>query len=238
LSQRQKNRTLPDGAGIISTIVSTKLTREIAKAYGAAYEEVLTGFKHIAKEIRLWEENRTHSFVYGFEESYGYMIGDAVRDKDGVSACMLICEIAAWYKSRGMGIFDAVEEIYQKYGYFKEYSRSITLKGLDGLAKINGIMARLRENLPANVGGLALTEFRDYKVSEARFMATGVTEKIALPVSDVLYYGLEDGSWFCVRPSGTEPKIKVYIGVKATTAANADMALQTLADKVNELIEG
>jgi phosphoglucomutase len=236
LSQKQQKGTLPANGGIISTIVSTKITREIAKAYGMAYAEVLTGFKHIAKQIHLWEENHTHSFIFGFEESYGYMAGDAARDKDGILACMLICEIAAYYKSKNMTIFDAIEEIYQKYGYFKESGRSITLRGLDGLAKIQEIMANLRQNIPTTLANTAVTEFRDYHTSEAKFITTDNTEKITLPTSDVLYYTLADDSWFCVRPSGTEPKIKIYVGVKGNTAETATSHLNTLTEAVNNLL--
>jgi len=218
-------KCLPKNPAIVSTIVSTNLTREIAAAYGVAFYEVLTGFKFIAEKIRLWEQSGEHTFVYGFEESYGYLAGSAARDKDAISAAMLICEIAAYYKSRGMTIFDGLNEIYQKYGFYKESITSITLKGLEGLAKIKATMAFLRENVPQSVGGVTLLEFRDYK--------NGETD---LPISDVLYYVLTDGSWFCVRPSGTEPKIKIYIGVKGDDDDDAKVRLETLSQAVLNLV--
>ena len=236
LSQRQKKGVLPENPAIVSTIVSTNLTQEIAKAYGAAYVEVLTGFKYIAEQIRLWEQSGENNYVFGFEESFGYLAGSAVRDKDAISAAMLLCEAAAYYKSRGMTLFDALEEVYQKYGYFMEHVQSITLKGLEGLAKIKAIMAGLRENLPKEVAGAALVEFRDYKTSTAKCLAAGTTQPICLPVSDVLYYVLADGSWFCTRPSGTEPKIKVYMGVKGQNAAAAKARLADLRKAALELI--
>jgi len=236
LSQKQKKGTLPKNAAIISTIVSTNITAEIAKAYNTAYCDVLTGFKHIAEKIRKWEKSGEHSFVYGFEESYGYLAGSAARDKDAIVATMLICEIAAYYKSKGMSIFDGLAEIYNKYGFFTEAIKSVTLKGMDGLAKIKSIMTGLRENLPESIGGVKLEEFRDYKSSVTKFISSGVIRPIDMPVSDVLYYVLEDGSWFCVRPSGTEPKIKIYMGTKGDCADTAVSRLKKLADAVYEFI--
>ncbi|MCL2375832.1 MAG: phospho-sugar mutase [Defluviitaleaceae bacterium] len=226
LSQKQAQGKLPENSAIISTIVSTNITREIAAAYGAAFYEVLTGFKYIAEKIRLWEQSGEHTYIFGFEESYGYLSGSGVRDKDAISATMLICEIAAWYKSRGMSIFDGLDEIYKKYGYFKEAVKSVTLKGMEGLAKIQTTMAGLRENPPKSVGGVALGEFRDYKGGKVA----------GFPSSDVLYYVLEDGAWFCVRPSGTEPKIKIYMGVTGDDGADAQRRLGILSKSVLELI--
>ena len=227
LSQRQAQGCLPPNPAIISTIVSTKLTQEIAAAYGAAYFEVLTGFKHIAGKIREWDLNGEHVHVFGFEESYGYLAGStSARDKDAISATMLICEIAACYKSRGMSILDGIDEIYKKYGYFKEVTKSVTLKGMDGLAKIQAIMANLRQNPLRTLGGQALAEFRDYKDGKIP----------GFPTSDVLYYALADDSWFCVRPSGTEPKIKIYMGVKGRDDADAQCRLDALSAAVFEFI--
>ena len=227
LSQRQMQGSLPPNPAIISTIVSTKLTQEIAAAYGTAYFDVLTGFKHIAGKIREWEAGGEHAYVFGFEESYGYLAGStSARDKDAISATMLICEIAAHYKSRGMSILDGIDEIYKKYGYFKEGIKSVTLKGLDGLAKIQAIMANLRENPPKSLAGQALAEFRDYKDGKVD----------GFPASDVLYYVLADDSWFCVRPSGTEPKIKIYMGVKGCDDADAQGRLDALFAAVFDFI--
>jgi phosphoglucomutase len=228
LSQKQaKGGTLPENSAIISTIVSTKLTREIATAYGAAYYEVLTGFKYIAEKIRLWEQSKKHTYVFGFEESFGYLAGsDSARDKDAISATMLICEIAAHYKSQGMTLFDGLEQILGKYGFFKEATTSITLKGLDGLAKMQALMSGLRENPPKSLAGHNLTEFLDYKKGKVP----------GFPASDVLYYVLENDGWFCVRPSGTEPKIKLYMGVKGSDAADAQRQIDALSAAAFELI--
>jgi len=227
LSQKQAQGSLPENPAIISTIVSTNLTREIATAYGAAFYEVLTGFKYIAEKIRLWEQSGEHAYIFGFEESYGYLAGNtSARDKDAISATMLICEIAAWYKNRGMSLLDALDEIYKKYGFFKEDIRSVTLKGMDGLAKIQATMAALREHPPKSVGGVTVAEFRDYKGGKVA----------GFPSSDVLYYVLADGAWFCVRPSGTEPKIKIYMGVAGDDDADAQRRLDMLSKAVLELI--
>ena len=236
LSKRQEKGCLPPNPAIISTIVSTRLTAEIAKAYGAAYADVLTGYKYIAEQMRLWEQEGLLNYVFGFEESYGYLAGNAVRDKDAVSATMLLCEAAACYKSHGMTLLDALDEIYHKYGYFVEINRSVTLKGLDGLAQIRAIMADLRENPPKQVGNTTIAEIRDYKTSTAHCNVTCAVSPIHLPVSDVLYYVLADGAWFCVRPSGTEPKIKVYLGVAADNAAGAKAKLNELAAAVYGLL--
>ena len=227
---------LAPNSAVVSTIVSTKLTAEIARAYNTAYYDVLTGFKYIAEKIRIWEQNDVHSFVFGFEESYGYLAGTHARDKDAIVATMLLCEIAAYYKSREMSVFDGLNEIYQKYGYFRENIKSFTLKGLDGLTKIKQTMARLRENPPKSLNNINLVESRDYKTSIVKTFADNTENKMNMPVSDVLYYVLDDGSWFCVRPSGTEPKIKTYIGVSAESAAGADVRLDALTKAVLDLL--
>jgi len=227
LSQKQARGTLPKSPAIISTIVSTKLTKEIAKAYGAAYYEVLTGFKYIAEKIRLWEQNDGHSLILGFEESFGYLAGsDSARDKDAISATMLICEIAAHYKSQGMSLFDGLDELSKRYGYFKEATASLTLKGMDGLAKMQTLMATLRNNPPKALAGHSLLDFQDYKEGKVP----------GFPASDVLYYVLEDDAWCCVRPSGTEPKIKLYMGAKGETDADAQTQVDALYKAVFEMI--
>jgi phosphoglucomutase len=205
-----------DNAGIISTIVSTRLTAEIAKHYGIGYDETFTGFKNIAKKIREWEQNNGYNYIYGFEESFGYLAGDFVRDKDAVSAAMLICEAAAFYKSKGKTLFDALDDIYARHGHFRDITHSITLPGLDGAAKIRQMMANLRQNPPSALNGTAITEIRDYKDH--------------MPPAEMLYFSLADGSWFCVRPSGTEPKIKIYLGVVAESPDEADGRLQTYSE--------
>ena len=201
---------LPENPGIVSTVVSTRLTEKIAKAHGAAYAETLTGFKHIANQIRKWEQEGSTKFVFGFEESFGYMAGDFVRDKDGFTAAAIICQIAALSKAGNKTLFDALDNLYKKYGYHGELGRSITLPGLDGRAKINQMMDDLRNNPPKTLAGINVGN--PYT-----------------PAPDVLHFTLADDSWFCMRPSGTEPKIKIYIGVAATTSEDAQNHLNSLS---------
>jgi len=229
LSERRANGTLPENAAVISTIVSTDITRAIAGRYNAAYFEVLTGFKNIGSLIKQFDETKSNNFVFGFEESYGYLSGTFARDKDAIGASMLICEYAACLKSKGKTLVSALNGLYETYGYFKETTQSITLKGIEGQAAIKTIMEHLRDAPPKEVAGLAVTTARDYKKRVTTNLETGILENITLPVSDVLYYTLGDGSWFCVRPSGTEPKIKIYFGVKAGSAAEADEKIKALS---------
>lgn len=236
LSQRAKNNTLPKNPAVVSTIVSTDLTKAIAKEYNSAYFDVLTGFKYIADKIKSFEETGSHNFVFGFEESYGYLAGTHARDKDAVVASMLICEYAAHLKGMGKTLLDALNDIYEKYGYFKESTRSITLKGASGLESIKTIMGNLRTKPPKEVSGRKVVEVRDYKLSVSTVLETGATEKITLPVSDVLYYVLDDSSWFAIRPSGTEPKIKIYFGVKGTDAKDAEDKLKSISDAAMEIV--
>lgn len=238
LSQRKAKNTLPENAAVISTIVSSNITQEIAKAYNAAYCEVLTGFKYIGERIKQFEDTGSNSFVFGFEESYGYLAGTYARDKDAVVATLLMCEAAAYYKTREMTLCDGLREIYKKYGYYSENTQSITMKGIDGIASIKKIMAGLRNNPPAKVNGLDVLEFRDYKAQEVTDLKTGVKSPTGLPVSDVLYFVLSDESWFCVRPSGTEPKIKIYFGVKGKTQQEADKKLTSLMEAAMETVNG
>ncbi len=212
LSTLEATGKMPNNPAIISTIVSTNLTRLIADAYHATYFDVLTGFKYIGEKIKGFEETHSHSYVFGFEESYGYLSGTYARDKDAVGASLLICELAAKEKSAGRTLVDTLADMYKKYGYHKESVESITLKGIDGTMVMAKMMANLRQNPPKELGGLKITGVRDY--------LTGYDN---LPKSDVLYFDLEGGGFFAIRPSGTEPKIKIYVGVvgKDETAANA-----------------
>jgi phosphoglucomutase len=235
LSELSAKGGLADNAAIISTIVSTNMTKAVCEAYNTAYYEVLTGFKYIGQRIKEFEESGKHTPVMGFEESIGYLIGTHSRDKDAVTAALLVCEMAAAYKKRGMDLQDGIMELYEKYGYYRETTINIAMPGLDGLAKIKDAMARLRQNPPAAVNGVVITEHRDYNTREVRTAAG--TSSTGLPVSDVLYYVLEDGSWFCVRPSGTEPKIKVYLGVRYNTLDEADKALSAFTEGVNRVID-
>jgi phosphoglucomutase len=212
LSSLKEKGSLPANGALISTIVSTDMTKAIAKAYGIAYFDVLTGFKYIGEKIKEFEQTGEHSYVFGFEESYGCLAGTYARDKDAVVASLLICEAAAFYKKQGLTLLDALDNLYAKYGYYIEAIESITLKGLEGLADMRRIMAQLRDNPPISLAGVNVTEARDYLNKTIVYPLEGRREATTLPVSDVLYYALEDGSWVCVRPSGTEPKIKIYFG--------------------------
>ncbi|MDR3091441.1 MAG: phospho-sugar mutase [Clostridiales bacterium] len=237
LSQKAAAGSLPKNGAVISTIVSTDMTKAIAAAYGVDYFDVLTGFKYIGEKIKEFEETGSHEYLFGFEESYGCLAGTYARDKDAVVASMLICEMAAYYKKNGKSLYDGLTEIYEKYGYYKESIESITLKGVEGLASIKRIMGALRDNPPKEVGGVNMSALRDYKASVETDFATGAKKPINLPVSDVLYFSLEDNSWFCVRPSGTEPKIKIYFGVKGADAADAESRLNILSAAVLKLVK-
>lgn len=236
LSGRKEKGKLPADAAVIKTIVTTEMVRAIAENYNAELIEVLTGFKFIGEKIKQFEEDHSHTFVFGFEESYGCLSGTYARDKDAVGAAMLVCEMAAYYKNRGMTLYDALEELYKKYGFYKEGVKSVTLKGIDGAEKIGRIMAYLRENSPAEIAGSKVLIKKDYKSGVFTDMATGETSKSPLPVSDVLYYNLEDKAWLCVRPSGTEPKIKFYMGVKADSENAAAEKVEAMEKAVDDIL--
>ena len=213
LSQMQATGRLPKDGMIISTIVSTNMARAIAESYGVAYMDVLTGFKYIGEKIKEFEAAGGNSFIFGFEESYGYLTGTYARDKDAIAASLLICEAAAFYRKQGLTLRDALFNMYKKYGLYLEDVQSVTMKGIEGLQDIKRIMNSLRDNPPEVLGGYKVEQVRDYLNEQIKYMADGRTEATGLPVSDVLYFALEGGSWACVRPSGTEPKIKLYFGV-------------------------
>lgn len=237
LNGRKEKGLLPENAAVIKTIVTTEMVRAIAESYNAELIEVLTGFKFIGEKIKQFEEDHSHTFVFGFEESYGCLSGTYARDKDAVGAAMLVCEMAAYYKNRGMTLHDALEELYKKYGFYKEGVKSVTLKGIDGAEKIGKIMAYLRENTPEGFGGNKVLTVKDYKSGVFTDVATGNKSESPLPASDVLYYNLEDRAWLCVRPSGTEPKIKFYMGVKAESSADALAKVEAMEKSVDELLE-
>jgi len=236
-SQRKANGTLPKNGAIVSTIVSTDMTKAIAKAYDLAYFDVLTGFKFIGEKIKGFEQDNSHSYVFGFEESYGCLSGTYARDKDAVVATMLICEIAAFYKERNMTLYDGLQEIYKKYGFYKETIKSITLKGIEGVEKMQKIMDTLRTSTPDEIGGSKVVEMRDYKTDICKNLVTGEQSKTGLPSSNVLYYILENGTWFCVRPSGTEPKIKIYFGSKAETESDATEKIQSAMNGIDSIVD-
>lgn len=232
LSQKKEKGVLPDNGFAVKTIVTTELSREIARYYGIELVEVLTGFKFIGEQIKLKDELGDKKYLFGFEESYGYLAGTFVRDKDAVVASMLIAEMAAYYRSRNMSLYEGLQEIYGKYGYSLEGITSFTLAGKEGVGKIKNAMNVLREEKPRNFGALDVGALRDYGTSMRYDFVSGKEDGIELPESDVLYFEMKDGSWFCVRPSGTEPKIKIYYGVTGRNLEDASKKLQTLQESV------
>ena len=237
LSQRKAAAgKLPEDGAVVSTIVTTNMAGAIARAYGLRFIEVLTGFKYIGQQILGFEESGKGTYLFGFEESYGCLIGTHARDKYAIVATMALCEAAAYYKTQGKTLWDAMIDMYEKYGYYKDDIQSITLKGIEGLEKIQSILETLRKNPPAKIGGYQVTSARDYKLDTVRNMATGEITETGLPKSNVLYYDLTDDAWLCVRPSGTEPKVKFYYGVKGSSLADADEKSKALGEKVLEMI--
>ena len=236
ITQKQANGTLPANGAILSTIVSTKMTQAIAKAHGLAYMEVLTGFKYIGEKIKAFEDTGSHQYIFGFEESFGYLAGTHARDKDAVGGALLICEMAAHYHAQGLTLFDALAQLHKTYGVFKEHTESITLKGIDGVEKMKKIMAQLRQRPPAALNGDKVVAIRDYQSGQQTCLLTGATEPTHLPISNVLYYQLETGAWLCVRPSGTEPKIKIYFGTTGATEAQAQATLEALVAAMFSLL--
>ena len=227
LSQKKKLNKMPVNPVIISTIVSSRMAKLIALDYHAEYIDVLTGFKYIAQEIKKFEKEK--NFVFGFEESYGCLIGTHARDKDAIVAAMLICEMADFYKEKNLNLLEALDNIYKKYGYHREKLESMELKGIDGLEKIKKIMSCLRENKLKEINGLKIKSFSDYKTGIEKFFDGKVME-LKLPKSDVIYFEFEDNSWICVRPSGTEPKLKIYFGVVGKNLIDADKKLDSLSE--------
>ena len=224
LFAHQKAGTLPANAAAVKSIVSSELPTVIAEHYGAKMVNVLTGFKFIAEQIKNYEETNAHTFMFGFEESYGYLVQPFVRDKDAIQAVLLLTEVAAHFKSEGKTLYDGLQALYEKYGYFLEKTISVTVQGLEGPAKIKALLDGLRKEVPSNFGGIKVALAQDFAVNQ-QVDAQGVVSEIGLPTSNVLKYILEDGSWIAVRPSGTEPKIKFYMGVKAATQEEAQEKL-------------
>lgn len=228
---------LPEDGAIISTIVTTNMAAAIAKHYGVEFIEVLTGFKYIGQQILGFETKGKGSYLFGFEESYGCLIGTHARDKDAIVATMALCEAAAYYKTKGMTLWDAMVAMYEKYGYYKDDIQSITLKGIEGLEKIQTILENLRKNPPTEIGAYKVLSARDYKADTVVNMETKEVTATGLPNSNVLYYDLNDDAWVCVRPSGTEPKIKIYYGIKGTSLQDADEKSAALGADVKKLID-
>lgn len=232
LSQKKENGTLPENGAVLKTIVTSEIGRTIAKAYGLDTVDTLTGFKFIGEKIRQYEESGQYEFQFGYEESYGYLIRPFCRDKDAVQSVLFACEVAAYYKSQGKTLYNGLLEVFEKYGFFREDLVSLTLKGKDGAEKIQEMMATFRENPPKEVAGLTVVAVEDYKASIVTSLQDGHKEEIHLPKSNVLKYQLEDGSWFCLRPSGTEPKIKFYFGVKDSSLQNSEQKLLTIKEDI------
>ena len=230
MSQKKALGILPDNGALVTTIVSSNMAQAVAKEYGMKFIECLTGFKYIGEQIKFFEQTGSNEYVFGFEESYGCLVGTHARDKDAVVAVMALCEAAAYYKTQGITLWDQMLNIYNKYGYYKEDLFTMTFKGADGAKKMQDMMDAYRKNTPKQVGAYKVLRLRDYKNDVITDLATGETVPTGLPKSNVLYFELENDAWFCVRPSGTEPKIKFYAGIKGTS-------LEDSAKKLDELME-
>lgn len=230
LRERKATATMPENPAMVKTIVTTNLADGIAAEYGVKLIEVLTGFKYIGEQIKLFEQTGSNNYVFGLEESYGCLAGTHARDKDAVVAVMCLCEVAAWCKKQGITVWDQMLAIYEKYGYFKEDMYTITLKGIEGSKQIAAMMDKLRANPPKSFGDWKVKEFRDYDVDKVVNYETGAEGKTGLPKSNVLYFDLTDDAWCCARPSGTEPKIKFYMGVKGTGLEDAKQKVQALTE--------
>ena len=227
---------LPKDGALIKTIVTSNMAAAIAKYYGVQLIEVLTGFKYIGQKILGFEQSGKGSYLFGFEESYGCLIGTHARDKDAIVATMALCEAAAYYKTKGMTLWDAMIELYERYGYYKDGVKAIGLSGIEGLEKIQSIMNTLRENPPKEVAGYKVLSARDYKADTVKNLETGETTSTGLPNSNVLYYELSDQAWLCVRPSGTEPKIKFYFGVVGESLNDADKRAEEFSDAILKMV--
>lgn len=237
IGQRKELYGLPEDGAFIRSIVSTNMADAIAEYYGIELVEVLTGFKFIGQKILEFENTGKGTYLFGMEESYGCLTGTYARDKDAVVASMTLCEAAAYYKTKNMTLWDAMLAMYERYGYYKDDVTSITLKGIEGLAKIQEIMDTLRGNAPSEIGAYKVTAVRDYKKDTITDTASGAVKPTGLPSSNVLYYEMTDGAWVCVRPSGTEPKVKFYLGVKGSSLEDADDKSQALSQAVHAMID-
>ncbi len=237
LAQRKALGKLPENGAVVTTIVSGKMAGEITKDYQVELIETLTGFKYIGEQIKFFEQNHTYKYLFGYEESYGCLVGTHARDKDAVAAVMALCEAAAWCKHQGITLCGQMEKLYQKYGYYKEGLSTITLKGQEGIRKISKMMERIRSEVPEQIGGLKVLQFRDYREDMLVDYKNGTKSKTGLPASNVLYFELEEGAWCCIRPSGTEPKIKFYIGVCGSDGNDAVWKLDKITQAVLQLVE-
>ncbi|MDQ0484719.1 phospho-sugar mutase [Guptibacillus hwajinpoensis] len=232
ITQKKENGELPENGAVLKTIVTSEIGRKIAEDNGLTSYDTLTGFKFIGEKIKEFETSGEHTFLFGYEESYGYLVGDFVRDKDAVQACLVAAEVAAFYKSKGMTLYEGLLEVFEQYGYYQEGLESLTLKGKEGAEKIVSLLAQFREQPPTEAAGLSVESVEDYQTSVRTHLKKEATEKIDLPKSNVLKYKLEDGSWFCLRPSGTEPKVKFYFGVNGDNLDNSKNKLSELRKSV------
>lgn len=237
IEQRKALKGLPEDGALIKTIVTTNMADAIAKYYSVKVIEVLTGFKWIGQQILGFEQSGKGTYLFGFEESYGCLIGTHARDKDAIVATMALCEAAAYYKTQGKTLWDAMIDMYEKYGYYKDAIKTVTLKGIEGLAKIQQVMNNLRENPPKKIGDYQVLSFRDYKKDTITDLATGQVKATGLPNSNVLYFDLNDDAWVCARPSGTEPKLKFYYGIKGNSLEDADQKSAALGEQVLAIID-
>ena len=234
LEAHQQAGTLPQNAAVLKSIVSSELATAIAEKYNTKMFNVLTGFKFIAEKIQQYEEDHSQTFMFGFEESYGYLVKPFVRDKDAIQALVLLAEVAAFYKKQGKTLYDGLQDIFEEFGYFEEKTISVTMSGIEGSCKIKALMAKCREQAPTEFAGIQVAQTEDFK-ELTRTFADGQTEQLQTPPSDVLKYHLEDGSWIAIRPSGTEPKIKFYLATKATSSSEASKKIAAFEAVVNEL---
>ncbi|RLP87256.1 phospho-sugar mutase [Geobacillus stearothermophilus] len=237
LSQRKAQGTLPENGVVLKTIVTSEFGRAIAQSFGLETVDTLTGFKFIGEKMKEYEQTGQYAFQFGYEESYGYLIGGFVRDKDAVQAAVLAAEVCAFYKKQGLSLYEALLQLFDQYGYYREGQRSLTLKGKEGAEAIAAILASFRQQPPVEAAGKKVTVIEDYKTKERTNTLTGEKTAIDLPTSNVLKYILEDGSWFCLRPSGTEPKMKAYFGVKGTSLEDSEERLVRLTEAVMQRVK-
>ena len=237
LTAQKNNGTLPENGAVLKSIVSSELPTVIAESFGVKMVDVLTGFKFIAEKIEQYETDNSQTFLFGFEESYGYLVKSFVRDKDAIQALVLIAEVAAYYKEKELTLYDGLQELYATYGYFNEKTISVKMAGIEGSEKIKALMKRFRDQAPTEFNDIKVTEVEDFKTS-TKTLADGTIEAIEMPAADVLKYTMEDGSWIAIRPSGTEPKIKFYIGAKAETNEEAAAKVAGFEKVINALVEG
>ncbi|MGW7736347.1 phospho-sugar mutase [Bacillus velezensis] len=238
LSEKKKQGTLPENGVVMKTIVTSELGRSVASSFGLDTIDTLTGFKFIGEKIKEYEKSGQYTFQFGYEESYGYLIGDFARDKDAIQAALLAVEVCAFYKKQGMSLYDALLSIFKEYGYYREGLKSLTLKGKQGAEQISAILTSFRNDPPKQMAGKQITQAEDYSTGKRTVFTDHREEDIDLPKSNVLKYFLEDGSWFCLRPSGTEPKVKFYFAVKGTSLQDSEQRLAALSEAVMKTVDG